>query len=131
MKLELLEYVNNHLPKGFMPYYIYLIMVEDKEVGRLVYREGNEDERYYDGHIGYTIEEDYQGHSYAYQACLLLKDIVDKKELIITCDPNNIASYKTIQKLGCEYLGTYQVPSHLHHIFTKDEREKMIFKWRL
>ena len=32
MYLQLLEYVSHDLPDGFTPYYIYGIMVDDKEV---------------------------------------------------------------------------------------------------
>lgn len=62
MKLELLTYEKENLPCGWKPYYIYLIMVDHIEVGRIVLREGSNEERYYDGHIGYTIEKEYRGH---------------------------------------------------------------------
>ena len=47
-------------------------MVDHIEVGRIVLREGSNEERYYDGHIGYTIEKEYRGHHYSKDACLLL-----------------------------------------------------------
>ena len=131
MKLELLEYVKDSLPKGFLPYYIYNIIVEDIEVGRLVLREGSDHERYFDGHIGYSIYEEYQGHGYAYQACLLLGDMIDSEHLLITCDPCNIASLKTIKKLECEYIETKAIPTNLRKFFTKDEHEKMIYQWNI
>ena len=131
MELVLLEEVKDHLPAGFDPYIIFLIMADDDEVGRLVLRSGDENARYYDGHIGYTIEEEYRGHNYAYQACLLLKDYVKEKSLIITCDPNNIASKKTIEKLGCEYIETIQIPKSHKKYFSKDENEKCIYRWHL
>lgn len=131
MKLELIEYVNKNLPKGFVPYYIYIIDVDGVEVGRLTLREGSDEQCYYEGHIGYTIDEEYRGHYYAYQACLLLKEKIDRKHVYITCDPNNIASLKTIQRLGCEYIETKKVPTQLRKYFAKDEIEKMIFQWNL
>ena len=131
MELVILEEVKDHLPKGFDPYTIFLIMVDDNEVGRLVLRSGDESSRYFDGHIGYTIDEEYRGHNYAYQACLLLKEYVTEKSLIITCDPNNIASKKTIEKLGCEYIETKPVPKSLKKYFSKDELEKCIYRWHL
>ena len=69
MRLELLSYENTNLLPGWKPYFIYLIMVDHQEVGRIVLREGNSLERYYDGHIGYSIEEKYRGHHYS--SCLL------------------------------------------------------------
>lgn len=131
MKLELLEYVNNNLPKGFDPYWIYLIIVDNHEVGRIVLREGRDDERYFDGHIAYHIEPEYRGHYYSYHACLLLKDMIDKEHLIITCDPQNIASQKVINKLGCEFLERKTIPHEIRHWFSQNEKEKLIYKWRL
>ncbi len=131
MELVILEEVKDNLPQGFDPYTIFLIMVDDNEVGRLVLRCGSEADRYYDGHIGYTIDEEYRGHNYAYQACLLLKEYVNEKSLIITCDPNNIASRKTIEKLRCEYIETKPVPASLKKYFSKDEAEKCIYRWHL
>ncbi len=87
MKLIKQEYVNTSLPKGWKPYYIFLIVVDDIEVGKIVLREGTRKERYYDGHIGYNIELKYRGHHYAYQATkLLIKEAVllGFDELIIT-----------------------------------------------
>ena len=131
LQLELLERVDQNLPKGFQPYEIYSILVNQVEVGRLVLREGTDEERYFDGHIGYTIEEAYQGHHYAYQACLLLKVRIKKDHVIMTCDPHNMASLKTIEKLGCQYLETKVIPSHLKKYFTKKEKEKRIYQWNI
>ena len=46
MKLIKQEYVNTSLPKGWKPYYIFLIVVDDIEVGKIVLREGTRKERY-------------------------------------------------------------------------------------
>ena len=72
MKLELIEYVKVNLPAGFLPYSIYSIIIEEKEVGRIILREGSDQECYYDGHIGYHIDEEYRGHHYAVQALSLI-----------------------------------------------------------
>lgn len=79
VKLVKEEYVDKNLPKGWKPYYIYAMIVDDKAVGKIVLREGTKEERYYDGHIGYTVEKEYQGHGYAFQATQLLK----KRSIII------------------------------------------------
>lgn len=131
MKLELLEYVRENLPKGFDPYYIYLIIVDGNEVGRITLREGSDEKRYIDGHIGYSIYPEYRGHGYAYEACLLLKRMVDCDHLFITCDPSNYASIKTIEKLGCEYIETKVIPANQRKYFTKDEKEKRIYRWNI
>lgn len=129
MKLKLLEYVHENLPKGVTPYYLYAI-IEKVEVGRITLRVGNE-ELYEEGHIGYTIYPEYRGHHYAYQACLLLKEFIDRDEVYITCDPSNLPSLKTIERLGCEYIETKTIPFSKRKFFSKDEKEKMIFKWKV
>jgi len=131
MELKLLEEVRDHLPIGFSPYTIYSMMVDDEEVGRIVLREGSDEERYFDGHIGYSVYEEYQGHHYAYQACLLLQEKIKKEHVIITCDPFNIASKKTIERLGCLYIETAVIPKKLKKFFTPDEKEKCIYKWMI
>lgn len=137
MELVLMEYVNEGLSFGFDPYYIYSIMVDYEEVGRIVLREGSDDQRYFDGHIGYSVFEEFRGHDYSYQACLLLKEIImrdqiiNKDHLIITCSPDNIASRRIIEKLGCSYIETKVIPHHLRKLFAEDEREKMIYIWNL
>lgn len=131
MKLQLLEYIDQNLPEGFTPYSIYQIFVCNQEVGRLTFREGTLEEHYYDGHIGYHIEEEYRGHHYAYQACLLLQQHLQFHQVILTCNPQNLASLRTIQKLGARYLETKTIPSSQRRFFTKDEKEKMIFIWEI
>ena len=134
MYLKELTYVNSDLPSGWQPYYIYIIFIDNVEIGKIVLREGNNQQRYFDGHIGYTIEKPYQGHGYAYQASLLIKDIAIKKgfkELIFTCSPDNIASKKTIQKLQCQYLETKEIPKKLRKDFTDKETIKEIYIMKL
>lgn len=131
MKLVLDEYVYKDLPQNYDPYYIYFIIVDDIEVGRIVYREGNDSSRYFDGHIGYSIDEEYRGHNYSYYACLLLREYIEKDFVYITCDPDNIASKKIIEKLGCEFIERAVIPSYLRNVFSKDEKEKLIYRWCL
>ncbi len=130
MKLELLSYEKDNLLPGWKPYYIYLIMVDYQEVGRIVLREGNNEERYYDGHIGYTIEKEYRGHHYSKEACLLLFEIAREKgfkQLMITCSPNNVASRKIIESLPFKYLETREVPASLKKNFDRGDYLKRIY----
>lgn len=134
MHLKEEEYVNQNLPEGWKPYYIYSMIQDHQEVGKITLREGSIEERYFDGHIGYSVDKVYQGHGYAYQACLLLLKEAKEKgfcKLIITCDPNNIASKKTIHKLGAKYLETQDIPKHLRKDFSQEERVKDIYLIKL
>lgn len=123
-------YIDKDLPNGWKPYYIYAIMVDTIRVGSLVLRLGNRKERYIDGHVGYSIDIEYQGNHYAYLAVELCKEIAREKgfkELILTCDPDNIASKKTILKTKATYLETKVIPNNMKKHFDKSETVKEIY----
>lgn len=112
-------------------YYDIVLHKTNTIVGDIDLRLVMNDYMYYYGHIGYNIKEQYRGNHYALKACeiikIIAKDIYHLDELIITCDPKNKASYKTLEKLGCQYLGTENVPIS-HVLFWKGEKRKAIFK---
>ena len=89
---------------------------------------------YYYGHIGYNIIRSFRGHNYAYHACLVLFEIARNEfgmsELIITCSPDNIASYKTLRKLNGELIELVKVPVH-HRLYAIGETSKYIFRYRI
>ena len=51
-------------------------------------------------------------------------------ELIITCSPDNIPSYKTLVKLGGELIELVEVPKN-HQLYTIGETQKYIFRYRI
>ncbi|MBR4609576.1 MAG: GNAT family N-acetyltransferase, partial [Erysipelotrichaceae bacterium] len=51
-------------------------------------------------------------------------------ELIITCSPENIASYKTLKKLDGELIDLVKVPPG-HPLYTIGEKTKYIFRYRI
>jgi len=108
---------------------------EDQEkVGTIDLRLTVEGDMYYYGNIGYNVIRMYRGNGYAYEACLILFEIARRefgmKELIITCSPENIASYKTLKKLGGELLELVEVP-HEHMLYSLGEKNKYIFRYRI
>ena len=96
----MIKFLEHNLPTKTVPwsYDVYEIIEQNEIVGHIVYRYGTKEQLKYSGHIGYTIDEEYRGHGYAYMALRDLLSIIDKDEVIITCDLDNIASYKTIEK---------------------------------
>ena len=90
--------------KKWAPAYFFDICdPKGARMGTIDLRVGYNEFLYYAGNIGYTVEPEYRGHHYAGKACLLLFELAKMhgmKELIITCNPDNIASAKT-----CEYVG--------------------------
>ena len=122
---------NNYTKSIF--YGIYLPN-EPIKVGKCDLRLGMNEELYYAGNIGYRINELYQGHHYAYYACLLLFEIAKKdygmKEMIITCSPDNTASRKTLEKLEGEFVETAKVPTS-HWLYKRGETIKNIYHYEL
>ncbi|MCH3962549.1 MAG: GNAT family N-acetyltransferase [Solobacterium sp.] len=100
------------------------------KIGECDLRIGSNDELTYAGNIGYRIYDGWRGNHYAYQACLILFDIaknrLHQKELIITCSPDNIASHKTLVRLGGKYLRTADVPEW-HWLYKRGEKLKEIY----
>lgn len=87
----------------------------------------------YGGQIGYGIRRGFRGHSYATEACLLLKPIaleVGFSELWITCNPDNIASVRTCEKIGASFVERVDVP-RASELWQRGDREKLRFLWQL
>ncbi len=106
---------------------------QKKEIGRISYRAGESQGIYYYGHIGYHIDPPWQGHGYARKACQLIRNEIlrgGKSSVIITCDPDNIASRKTCLHLGCLLEGDVSVPETLQKRFEISAR-KLRFIWVL
>ena len=121
----------DHVP---VVYYDILLHDTNLKVGSIDLRLTVEGDMYYYGHIGYNIIRSFRSHNYAYYACLVLFKIAREEfgmdELIITCSPDNIPSYKTLVKLGGELIELVEVPKN-HQLYTIGETQKYIFRYRI
>ena len=100
---------------GYVPVYFFRIhrLSDDIEVGHCDLRVGLNDRIMIAGNIGYGIWEKHRGHHYAAKACKILFAIAKElgmTELLITCDPTNLASSRTCQLAGCQLLAIVDVP---------------------
>jgi len=101
--------------KEIIPFYYYDIIrkSDGATVGKISIRIGNNFHSYYNGHIGYEISEKYRKNGYAYKACLMVLDVArfhGMESIYLTCAESNIASYKTIEKLGAGFIDICDVP---------------------
>ena len=67
----------------------------------------------YAGHIGYAIEPEYRGHHYAERAVRLILPLAWRhgmERVLITANPDNIASRRTCEHLGATLLDIADVP---------------------
>jgi predicted acetyltransferase len=93
---------------GLAPFFHFLIVSpEGREAGHLNFRIGNTPHvLLYAGHIGYEVQEGFRGRRFALQACRAVAPFVRSiyEAVIITCDPDNFASIRTIELLGAKFL---------------------------
>lgn len=98
-----------------VPFYYYDILVDGVPVGKISIRIGENFHSYYNGHIGYEISPEHRGCGYAAEACKLVFAVArfhGMCRLYLTCDESNIASYRTIEKLGARLLEICPVPEN-------------------
>lgn len=122
--------------KGYVPAYMMGVFKNDtrERVGRISFRLGdNELIERYAGHIGYTIDRQHRGNRFAEKGCRLLVNLAREhnfEALYITCDPDNIASRRTIENLGGEFLSHETVPSNTD-LYRRGDRKKLRYVWRV
>lgn len=96
------------LPEGGTPSSTYFCIKEGMILGSIRVRNGNND--YLEnviGHIGYETAPDAQGKGIATFMLNWVKAEVLEGSAIVTCDVNNIASRRVIEKAGGEFLNTF------------------------
>ena len=82
------------------------------------------------GHIGYEVLPDHRGASLAYYACKALVPIIRQfyTSVIMTVDPSNVSSIRTIEKLGAEYIGEVAIPPG-DPAYASGNRKKRRYQW--
>jgi predicted acetyltransferase len=110
---------STHLPNGMgieVPTYCFMVSVQRAvvAVGHVHLRVGeSENLRLYQGHIGYGVDVAWRGRHFAERATRLILPLARTHGLTtlwITCDPTNIASRRTCERLGAKYVETVAVP---------------------
>lgn len=94
---------------GSLPFYWWDIVLkpENVSVGKISFRIGHNYHSYYNGNIGYEVDEEYRGNHYSLQACRLLTPVAKyygMDKIYLSCDYDNAASYKTIERLGAKLV---------------------------
>jgi len=132
-EIELVQYGKHKdsEPDGWGNSLLYDIveLATGKIVGRCDLRMGTGRTLYYAGNIGYSVYMPYRGHHYAAKACILMYGEARKrkmKEIIITCNPDNLSSYRTCELAGCKLKEIVDVPKD-HDLYFQGDRQKAIF----
>ena len=103
------------------------------KVGYIDLRVGYDPEIFCSGNIGYFIDDRQRGRGYAAQAARLLAPLAAAHHMgviIITCNPDNIASYKTAENLGAIYLELIRLPRNCGQ-YLQGDRFKRRYIWDL
>lgn len=114
-------------------HYFFILDKNKKKVGVCDLRLGHNDNSYYGGNIGYRVFEEDRGNRYAAKACLLLFSYarsLGMEYVIITCDPDNLASKRTCEILGGELLEITELPED-HVMREGGSTHKCIFRYDL
>lgn len=107
----------------------------DERVGEITLRLGTAqvDEIYYNGNIGYGVDEQYRGNGFAGRACNLVKKIAcieGMDELTITCNIESRSSIRVLEKLGAEQVERVDVPSEF--VDEHDRVPKRVrYRWKI
>ena len=95
-------------------FYHFKISIKDGViVGHINFKVGKTEHiTQYAGHIGYGVLPEYRGNSYSYYACNAIQPFVKMifDKVIITSDPGNFASLKTIEKLNTKFINEVVIP---------------------
>ena len=118
--------------RGFVPYYHFRIVAADgTDVGHINYRVGDtEHVRVCAGHIGFEVAEPFRRQGIALKACRAIAPFVRliHRSVIITCDPDNLASKRTIERLGADFMDEVAVPPQDPH-YQRGSRRKLRYNW--
>ena len=118
--------------RGFVPGYRFRIIDDqDTDVGHLSFRVGDtEHVRLAAGHIGYEVAEAHRGHGYAVDACLAIAPWVSEvsETVLITVDPDNFPSIRTVERIGATFLDEVDVPVGDPH-YLRGSYRKRRYHW--
>lgn len=133
LTLELIELQKANVFQDLVPAYIFAMKhsVTGVHMGRIGFRVGQTEQiRLYAGHFGYAVDWEFRGNHYAERSCRLLLPLAKlhgMTELWITCNPENVASRRTLERLGAELIEIIDVPRS-NGLYIRGETRKCRFR---
>ncbi len=136
IRLEIAAITQADEKTGYVPMYRFDIVrtSDGATIGTTDLRLGYVRNTYFGGNIGYRIDEPYRGNGYAGKAARLVFEVARAHKmpyLIITCDKSNIASRKTLERLGGELLDSAVPPVYTALYQQGCTQEHCIFRFSL
>ncbi|MGA2133443.1 MAG: GNAT family N-acetyltransferase [Bryobacteraceae bacterium] len=136
MALELAATCPADPVRGWVPYYVFHIMIADtrRRAGEIQLRIGDTEHlRLYGGQVGYGVRAAHRGKHFAARALRLLLPLARRHglaELWITCNPDNLASRRTCEIAGAAFVEIVDLPSHVD-LYLEGERQKCRYRLSL
>lgn len=121
--------------RGRVPAYHYKLTIAGSggKIGSIRLRAREHPALLFAGHIGYEVDQRPRGHHFAARARRLLPPLAlahGLERLIITCDPANIGSRRTCERIGAMFAGVWDVPAG-HEMYQKGIRTVCRYEWIL
>ncbi len=133
VRLKFVAVLPGDAARGLVPaYYFTILNAHGAEAGHISFRVGDTDHvRLFAGHIGYEVLKPFRGRGFALLACQAIAPFVRQfyQEIIITADPDNAASLKTIQRLGAVFIDQVPVSPDDPH-YQRGSRIKARYRWK-
>jgi predicted acetyltransferase len=94
-----------------IPFYYYDIYLKSisSPIGKISIRIGYNEHSYFNGNVGYEIDEPFRGNGYAKISVMMTYSVArfhGMTHLIISCDEDNYSSKSVINKLGGSHIET-------------------------
>jgi len=110
-----------NMPEGYIPCTTYWVLLNDKIIGLANIKHYlNDYLRKKGGHLGLSLSKEYRGKGIGYKVTKLLiekaRDEFGIKDILLTNEPENIASRKLCEKLGAELT---DIDEHCHYWIKK------------
>ena len=114
-----------------VPAYRFQILSDGARAGTISLRIGLTDLVVrFAGQLGFVVDPPFRGRGFAEQATRLLLPLASAhglQPLWLTCNPANVASRRTPERLGAVYVETVALPED-YDTYAQGEREKCLFR---
>ncbi|NQY80628.1 MAG: hypothetical protein HRT47_09970 [Candidatus Caenarcaniphilales bacterium] len=86
----------------------------------------------YRGNIGFTVKEEFRGNKLALRSVKLITPVLkflELEKIYIICNKNNLASKKTIELFGAEFIEEAKIPEDYEFIefYPEESRTKLSY----
>jgi len=132
LSLKCTDYFEGDEKRNLVPSYMFNITEKNSGMifGEISLRLGFNENLYYGGHIGYTVNEGFRNMGVATAACEIILDLVRAhkfKKIIITNNYTNKASRRVCEKTGGKLVRIAKLPGW-HDLYIEGQRYVSVYE---